>query len=407
MSSLAWLVANRFAGSKNKTGFISFVSSSSTIGIGLGCFVLIVLLSVMNGFERELRESLLAYVPHAELIDASNEGIKVDANWTLSLMEDNRIKHIFELNKASGLLQKANKMKAVELIGIDETYANAKLSQQLDFSSLNTTNNSIVLGKDIMRQLSLSIGDNIQLLLPNITSDLSFKAPKVFILSVVGEVSLGGDIDSFIGIMDRNVMASMLSYDDRVTAIELMLYDPFQSYQLVREYGYGFNQQVYMSDWTRTHGHLYQDIQLVRTVVYIALALVICVACFNIVSSLVMLVKEKTAEIAILKTMGANDRLIKQIFIYQGMLNGLKGASIGTVLGVLCAVNVPNIIQFIERVFGFDVLGGGVYFVASLPSQLIWSDVIVTYLIALVLCVIATLYPANRAAKIDPATTLI
>jgi lipoprotein-releasing system permease protein len=161
-----------------------------------------------------------------------------------------------------------------------------------------------------------------------------------------------------------------------------------------------------MSDWTRTNGHLYQDIQLVRTVVYITLTLVICVACFNIVSSLVMSVKEKTSEIAMLKTMGAQDNFIRTIFVIKGMINGIYGASIGTFTGVLAALYLNQITNAIEALFGFTLLADGIYFINYLPSDLQVTDVVITYFVAVILCVIATIYPASKAANIQPASAL-
>lgn len=414
----SWFVASRFRRGRKQNGFISFVSSSSTLGIGLGCYVLIVLLSVMNGFESQLRISLLSKIPHAELLDASGNGIRVSNEWLETKQKDYRVSDILKVNKASGLLQKVGQMKAIELIGISDDYASAKLPDLIDLSELrkyaNPVNSAtdksrsvpIILGTGILENLNLKRGDKVQLLLPNVTKDLSFRSPKVVNLIVAGSVSLGGELDSFIGVMDRETLGSILGFKDSVSAVEFKLNDPFDGYQFIRDVGYQFDQAVYMSDWTRTQGHLYQDIQLVRVVVYIALALVICVACFNIVSSLVMLVKEKQAEVAILKTMGASERSIKGIFILQGLVNGLIGASFGAVLAVITALNLSDWVAYMQEVFGFTLLEGGIYFVDFLPTQLKWVDVLATYTIAILLSLIATLYPAKQAAEVQPAVAL-
>ena len=188
--------------------------------------------------------------------------------------------------------------------------------------------------------------------------------------------------------------------------IRFTLNDPFFAHEVMREIGYEFPQAVYMSDWTRTQGHLYNDIQLVRVVVYIALTLVIAVACFNIVSSLVMAVREKQQAIAILKTMGATDTLIAQAFILQGAINGFIGTFVGVALGVLVAPNLSRIVGTIESALGVEVLSGDIYFIDFLPSQLLWSDVVVTASVALLLSVLATLYPARKAANLKPASAL-
>jgi lipoprotein-releasing system permease protein len=188
--------------------------------------------------------------------------------------------------------------------------------------------------------------------------------------------------------------------------LRLNFADPFKAPSAMREIGYGFEQHVYMSDWTRTQGHLYQDIQLVRAVVYLALSLVIAVACFNIVSTLVMAVNEKRAEIAMLKTMGARNSLISRVFVLQGLMNGAIGIMTGTVLGVLMASYLTTVASFIEQIFGVQFLSADIYFIDFLPSVLDWHDVYLTVAIALTLCLLATLYPAHKAARIDPARAL-
>jgi len=404
--SLAWTFANKFRQSKQQSGFISFVSASSTAGIGLGCFVLILLLSVMNGFEKELRNTLLSYIPHAEFIAASPDGVYLDEDTKAKAAADPRILNLYAYTKASGLLQNGTKMKSVELQGVDDSYLQSKPAIKVPVGAFTEIENGIYLGKGIVEKLALNIGDKVQLLLPSATRDLSFAAPKVVWLKVLGEISLGGEADDFVGIMKKQTLSIALGVKLGASHIEFQLADPFAGRQLIREYGNNFNQAVYMSDWTLTNGHLYQDIQLVRTVVYITLTLVICVACFNIVSSLVMSVKEKKSEIAMLKSMGAQDNFIRTIFVIKGMINGIYGASIGTFLGVLAALYLNQITDAIEALFGFTLLADGIYFINYLPSDLQIIDVITTYLVAVGLCIIATIYPASKAASIQPASAL-
>jgi lipoprotein-releasing system permease protein len=404
--SLAWIFAKKFRQSKQQSGFISFVSASSTAGIGLGCFVLILLLSVMNGFEKELRETLLSYIPHAEFIAVSPDGVYLDEDIKAKAAVDPRVLNLYSYTKASGLLQYGTKMKSVELQGVDDNYLQSKPAMKVPVGAFSENENGLFLGKGVVEKLGLKIGDKVQLLLPSATLDLSFAAPKVLWLTVLGEISLGGEADDFVGIMNKQTLALALNVKLGGTHIEFQLVDPFAARQLIREYGNDFKQAVYMSDWTRTNGHLYQDIQLVRTVVYITLTLVICVACFNIVSSLVMSVKEKTSEIAMLKTMGAQDNFIRTIFVMKGMINGIYGASIGTFFGVLAALYLNQITDAIEALFGFTLLADGIYFINYLPSDLKVTDVVTTYFVAVILCVIATIYPASKAANIQPASAL-
>lgn len=431
MNSYIFDIAKRMRQSKRQDAYISFVSKSSTAGIGLGCAVLILLLSVMNGFEYELRNSLLKVVPHAEIFAIDNQGIYPDPDFIRSIQNDPRVEHVFALNKATGLLQIGKQMKAVSLVGVEDTYLHAKFTSQnsrpvysddasarltqnpspegvsqSSFSQLSQTKNGILLGTKIMQTQSLKIGDQVQLLLPASTDDLSFKSPKSAWLEVVGEISVGGELDNQLGLVNQNYMAELLGFSQQVTHIEIKLYDPFQAYALVREFGYQFTQAAYMSDWTRTNGHLYQDIQLIRTVVYIVLALVIAVACFNIVSSLVMSVKEKRKEIAILKTIGAANGDIALVFILKGLHHGVKGAIIGTVVGVALALGLGDIIAFIEWLFNTQVLSTDIYFTGSIPSKLDVWDVVITVSLVIFIAVIATLYPASKAAKVKPADNL-
>ena len=379
---------------------------ASTVGIALGCFVLILLLSVMNGFEKELRNTLLSYIPHAEFIAASPEGVYLDNATKESAKSDPRVVSLVSYSKASGLLQNGTKMKSVEVQGVDDEYLQNKPALTVPVNAFDENENGVYLGSGVISKLELSIGDKVQLLLPAATQDLSFAAPKVLWLTVLGEISLGGEADDFVGIMKKQTLSLALGVSYGATHIEFQLADPYISRQLVREYGNAFNQSVYMSDWTLTNGHLYQDIQLVRAVVYITLTLVICVASFNIVSSLVMSVKEKTSEIAMLKTMGAQDNFIRTIFVVKGLINGIYGASLGTVLGVLASIYLNQITDFIEAIFGFQLLADGIYFINYLPSDLQVVDIVVTFLVAVILCVIATLYPASKAASIQPANAL-
>lgn len=404
--SLAWELANKFRQSKQQSGFISFVSASSTAGIGLGCFVLILLLSVMNGFEKELRNTLLSYIPHAEFISVGPDGIYLDEDTLHKVAADPRILNVFSFTKASALLQSGNKMKSVEIQGVDRNYLQKKPAIKLASDAFNENSNGVYLGAGIIQKLGLKIGDKVQLLLPSRSQDLSFAAPKVIWLTVLGEINLGGEADDFIGIMQRETLSFALGLSKGGSHIEFQLADPFLGRGIVREYGNTFPQAVYMSDWTLTNGHLYQDIQLVRTVIYITLTLVICVACFNIVSSLVMSVKEKTSEIAMLKTMGAQDSFIRLIFVIKGLINGIYGATIGCTLGVLAAIYLNQINDFFETIFGFQLLADGIYFINYLPSDLHIQDVVLTYCVAIILCVVATLYPAAKAAKIQPAEAL-
>lgn len=406
---LAWQLARRFRHAKTQNRFISFISLSSTFGIGLGCFVLIILLSVMNGFERELTHRILSVVAHGELYSVDSTGIEnLDAQ-LYRLNDDPRVESVVPYTELTGMLQFKGELKAVSLTGIDVNNDPSAFKQQVSEDSWRAfqgNKDGVLVGKGIANKLGISKGDAVQALIPVTHADLRFSAPTTVTLIVAGVISVGGELDNHIGVMHLAKASSAAGLTGKAMGLRFRLYDPFSAYSTMRDIGYSYPQAVYMSDWTRTQGHLYKDIQLVRTVVYIALILVIAVACFNIVSSLVMAVKEKQASIAILKTMGASDSLIRQTFMLQGALNGLVGMSVGVGLAVIIAPNLSAIVKSVETALGISLLSGDIYFIDFLPSQLHWADVGVTIVVALTLSVLATLYPAHKAAKISPAESL-
>lgn len=406
--SLSWQLARRFRTTKAQNRFISFISLSSTVGIALGCFVLIILLSVMNGFERELTHRILAIVPHGEIYSVDNRGIEnLDAQ-LYRLNADPRVKKVEPYTELTGMLQYKGTLKAVALTGIliDDNPRFAEQVSNADWQRFSRDEDSVLIGKAIAKNLGLQIGDTVQALIPVTTKDLRFSAPTTITLTVAGLISVGGELDNQLGLLHLSKASAASGITGQAMGLRFTLEDPFSAYATMRDIGYTYPQAVYMSDWTRTQGHLYNDIQLVRTVVYIALALVIAVACFNIVSSLVMSVREKQPAIAILKTMGATDSLIRHTFMLQGALNGVIGMSVGVGLALLIAPNLSRIVQSIENILGIHLLSGDIYFIDFLPSELMWQDVAVTVVMAIVLSVLATIYPAYKAAKVSPSQSL-
>ena len=406
---LAFELAQRFRKARSEQRFISFISMSSTIGIGLGCFVLIVLLSVMNGFEKELTSRILSVVPHGELYSKSESGIEnLDAQ-LYRLSQDSRIASVTPYTGITGMLQSKGELKAISVTGIPVNSVSDKYAERVtseDWQRFSMQKNGLIVGKGIFASMDLNIGDIVQILIPQTTQDLTFKAPRSITLSISGVLSVGGELDNQLGLMHLETASEAIGISSKSQGIQFTLIDPFSSYDTMRDIGYSYPQGVYMSDWTRTQGHLYNDIQLVRAVVYIALTLVIAVACFNIVSSLVMAVRDKQAAIAILKTMGATDRLIRNTFVLQGVINGVIGITVGVVLALLVAPNLSEIVRFIEVAIGIEILSGDIYFIDFLPSDLHWQDVVVTVVVAMFLSVGATIYPAQKAAKVSPSSAL-
>ena len=405
----ALALARQFRKTRSQQRFISFISMSSTVGIALGCFVLILLLSVMNGFEKELTNRILSVIPHGELYSVDKTGIdNLDAQ-RYRLEQDKRIARVTPYTKLTGMLQYKGELKAIELTGVIAADNQQHFSDRVSHSqwlSFKDNDKGVLIGQGIAEKLGVRPGDAVQVLVPVATNDLTFKAPKTITLIVSGFISIGGELDNLVGLMHLDTASNAAEITSKAQGMQFTFYDAYSANAVMREIGYSYPQAVYMSDWTRTQGHLYNDIQLVRAVVYIALVLVIGVACFNIVSSLVMAVREKQAAIAILKTMGATDSLIRNVFILQGVINGVVGITAGVLLALLIAPNLSAIVLFIENALGIEVLSGDIYFIDFLPSELHWSDVGITIAVALSLCVLATLYPAQKAVKISPSSAL-
>lgn len=406
---LALELANRFRKARAQQRFISFISMSSTVGIALGCFVLIVLLSVMNGFENELTHRILGVIPHGEIFSDEQRGIEnVDAQ-RYRLVQDPQVTKIVPYTTLTGMLQFKGELKAISITGLPITPENSDYQEQVNdkqWKAFASEPNGLLIGEGVAGALGVKVGDTVQALIPQTTRDLTFKAPKSVRLVVSGVLSVGGELDNQIGVMHLEAASKAAGLTGKAQGMRFTFTDPFIARQKMLDIGYNYPQAVYMSDWTRTQGHLYNDIQLVKVVVYIALILVIAVACFNIVSSLVMSVKEKQSAIAILKTMGATDALVRNTFIYQGLINGAVGVFFGVVAALLVAPNLSGIVKFVEGVLGIEVLSGDIYFIDFLPSLLLWQDVVVTAIVALILSVAATIYPAMKAARVNPSSAL-
>ena len=416
--SISIFLGWRYVRSRHGNGFSAFISASSTVGIALGVMVLIVVLSTMNGFERELSQKLLSIVPHVELVSV-NEPIK---NWPDSIKKIEQEPAVIAaapLVKMTGMLQNGLTLKAVEISAVD-----VRLEQQVssiadyiiaghwqNLALNNNGNSAIILGSGVAKKLSLQVGDKVQLLLPPAIKNQDikqvFSAPVLKYVEVAAIFKFGGTIDETLAYIPISLANSVLGYNANNTqSIRLKVNDVFKAPKIARQIAYNFEHYVYPNNWTRTQGHLFNDIQLVRLVMFVVLVLVIAVASFNIVSTLIMAVNEKKGDIAILKTMGASAKTIMLTFVFQGLMNGILGCVIGGLLGVYLSLNLTIIMSSIEKFLGTTFLSGDIYFVNYIPSFLDSHDVYATILTALLMSFLATLYPAWRATKIKPAQVL-
>ena len=409
-----FFISWRYQRSKHKNRLVSLISFFSSMGIALGVAVLIIGLSAMNGFERELNQRILAVVPHAEISSANGQNNAPIDHWqhlAAKLQQNPQITGVSPFVSFTALVENGAKLKVVQIKGV-ETALQDQVSSLGRFV-LNqgwqnfAQNGGLVLGSGIARELDVQEGDWVSLLISQQKGTENLTQPLRERIQVTGILRLDGQLDHSYALMPLAQAQQLMNYQaEQVSGVELKTADPFNiqtlDYSMLQDYP----QMLYLQNWISKFGYMYRDIQLIRTVMYIAMVLVIGVACFNIVSTLIMAVKDKAGDIAIMRTLGANNGFIKRIFIWYGLQAGMKGCLIGIVLGVILALNLTALIQGLESVIGRKLLSDGIYFVDFLPTELHWQDVLLVLLSALILSLFASLYPANRAAKLQPAQVL-
>ena len=409
-----FFISWRYQRGKQKNPLVALISKFSAIGIALGVAVLIVGLSAMNGFERELNSRILAVVPHVE-ITVNPQGNDPTLNHWQKLAErlktNKKITALSPFVSFTALVENGNKLKVVQVKGVDKQ-AEDQVSSLGKFVEGDgwqkfAEEGGLVLGSGIAKELDVKAGDWVSLLISQPNGEDQMAQPNRERVQVTAILRLDGQLDHSYALLALPQAQELMGYrEDQITGVELKVDDPFKvqdmDYSMLNDYP----QLLYIQNWVAKFGYMYRDIQLIRTVMYIAMVLVIGVACFNIVSTLIMAVKDKQGDIAIMRTLGANNGFIKQIFIWYGLLAGMKGCLIGIVLGVVLALNLTPIIQGVETLLGKKLLSDGIYFVDFLPSELHWFDVVLVLVAALVLSLLASLYPASRAAKLQPAQVL-
>ncbi|HHB8271803.1 TPA: lipoprotein-releasing ABC transporter permease subunit LolE [Klebsiella pneumoniae] len=409
-SPLSLLIALRFSRGRRRGGMVSLISVISTIGIALGVAVLIVGLSAMNGFERELNNRVLAVVPHGE-IEPVNQPWN---NWQEALAKVQKVKGIVAAApyiNFTGLVESGSNMRAIQVKGVDpqqesQLSALPTFVQNNAWAGFKAGEQQVILGKGVADALHVKQGDWVSIMIPNADADHQLLQPKRVRLDVTGILQLSGQLDHSFAMIPMQDAQQYLEMGSSVTGIAIKVTDVFHANKLVRDAGEVTNSYVYIKSWIGTYGYMYRDIQMIRAIMYLAMVLVIGVACFNIVSTLVMAVKDKSGDIAVLRTLGAKDGLIRAIFVWYGLLAGSVGSLFGVVIGVICALNLTSIINGIEYLIGHKFLSGDIYFIDFLPSELHWLDVFYVLVTALLLSLLASWYPARRASRIDPARVL-
>ncbi|MBF8224063.1 MULTISPECIES: lipoprotein-releasing ABC transporter permease subunit [Halomonadaceae] len=409
LDRLPFLLGLRYVRAKRRNHFISFISLTSMLGLTLGVAVLILVLSVMNGFDQELRTRILGMVPHTK-IEARGGLVEWEA-LAERLTQRERVIGAAPYVEQQGMFSVGGRNQGAMVNGIhpeweDRVSIIGRHMQQGGLDDLQPGEWNIVLGSLLARQLGVGVGDRVTLLVPEASITPAGVFPRLKRFTVSGIFSVGADLDASLAYANIEDMQTLARLGDAVEGLRLELDDLFlagsETRAIIDELGGGYRGL----DWTFSHGNLFQAIQMEKRMIGLLLTVIIAVAAFNIVSTLVMVVTDKHADIAILRTIGATPRSIMGIFIVQGLAIGLIGILIGVVAGVLLALGIADIIGWFEALFGIQFLDSGVYFISYLPSRLIWGDVINIVGAALVLTFLSTLYPAWRASRVQPAEVL-
>jgi lipoprotein-releasing system permease protein len=403
-------VGLRYTAAKRSNHFISFISLVSMLGLMLGVAALILVLSVMNGFDRELKDRILGMVPHATITGYENP----IADWQqlASIVEqDSRVVATAPFINAQGMLTHSGQVRGVMVQGVDPVAESTVsiVSQHMlngEWNSLKSGEFGVVLGDLLARYLGARIGDKVTLVLPEASISVAGVTPRLKRFTVIGIFSVGAELDSSLAYIHIDDAARLKRIREGVEGVRVTFKDLFNAPVAAREITSNLDGYFLVSDWTRTHGNLFQAIQMEKKMIGLLLFLIVFVAAFNIVSTLVMVVTDKKSDIAILRTLGATPGMIMRIFMVQGVVIGFAGTIIGAALGVLLAMTVTDLVAWVEQVLGIQFLSSEVYFISYLPSRLDWNDVGVIGGSALLISFFATLYPAWKASRTQPAEAL-
>jgi lipoprotein-releasing system permease protein len=405
-------IGTRYTRAKRRNHFVSFISLTSMIGLALGVVVMIVVLSVMNGFDHEMRTRVLGMVPHATI-----ESAKPIDDWqalAARVKQNKQVQAVAPFTQMQGLLTNNGRVQKMLLNGIDPAQER-KVSiidafiKQGALDDLKPGAFGILLGDKAATKLGVTLGDKVTFVSPEVTVTPGGMFPRMKRFTVIGVFHVGaGELDGYVGLTNLQDLSLLHRWKpEQVQGLRLKFTDLFKAprtaYEISQQLGDG---DYYSRDWTRTHGNLYQAIGMEKSMIGLLLLLIVAVAAFNIISTLVMVVNDKRGDIAILRTLGSTPRQIMAIFMVQGTVIGVIGTLVGAVLGILAALNVSAGVALLERAIGHKFLNADVYFIDYLPSQLQSQDVLMVCGAALVLSFFATLYPAWRAARTQPAEAL-
>ena len=399
--SLPVTIGLRYFLSGGRSRLVSFISMLALLGMALGVALLILVLSVMNGFDREMRERILSVVPHMQIV-----GSMAADDWQSQLeaiSQQPQVREVTPFTRVKGIVFAQDNTRPIEILGLSETLLPSGISTALKDSGVNfPKQGQLLLAEPIAKSLSISVGEVVNLIVP---SD-SLRQTLVVPMTLSGVFITHTEVDQMLGLATMAQVASIAGTPDVIEGYQVQVTDVFEVRSIARNilkqlpYGYGYR------DWMQSHGNLYQAIQLSRNLVGLLIFLIVGIAAFNVVSMLMMTVIDKRKDIAVLQSMGLCRRQIVQLFLVQGSLIAILGTSLGILLGVLGCYWVADLIAVIESILGANFLDTAVYPIDYIPVDLRYSDIILVSVVAVLLTLVATIYPAIRASRTLPAEEL-
>ncbi len=401
----------RYSRAKRRNHFVSVISLISIVGMALGMTVLISVMSVMNGFQREIRERILSVVSHVQIVGADSRL----ADWRKIAEEAKKHPQVVAAApyiSEQALLSFEQSVKGTAVRGILPEYENqvvdlGKHMKSGQLSRLRPGEFGIVLGVDLARALGVMVGDKLLLIAPQGQVTPAGILPRLKQFTVVGIFEVGHyEYDAGLALIHLEDAQKLYRMDQQVSGVRLRLKDLYQAPQVARELAVMLSVDASIVDWTRINANFYRAVQIEKRMMFFVVILIVAVAAFNIVSTLVMAVTDKQSEIAILRTLGAPPASIMKIFIVQGTLIGVIGTLLGLAGGIALALNIDVVVPFIEHLFGIKFLAKDVYYISELPSEVQFMDVAVIAVVSFALCLLATLYPSWRASRVNPAEAL-
>ncbi|MEC9365244.1 MAG: lipoprotein-releasing ABC transporter permease subunit [Pseudomonadota bacterium] len=401
----------RYTRAKRRNHFISFISLASMLGIAIGVTALITVLSVMNGFERELRTRILGMASHATI--SGFDGGLADWQGVSAIAARNPdIAGLAPYIEGEGMVRVGQELSGTLLRGVlpDQENAVSDIGRHVvagSLESLEAGRFNIVLGFELATALGATVGDKVDLMIPQASVTPAGVMPRFRRFTVSGVFRVGMyEFDRGLVVVHLEDAQALLRMDDTVTGVRLKLNDMFEAPRVARELAGELPGMFYVNDWTRSHSNFFRAVRTEKMVMFIILSLIVGVAAFNIVSTLVMVVQDKQADIAIMRTLGATPRSVMAIFMVQGSIIGIVGTLLGVAGGVALALNVESLVPLLERLMGQQFLSPDVYYISDLPSELKSTDVVRIAGLSLALGLLSTLYPAWRASRVQPAEAL-